>query len=613
MDSASAVTKLKEYFLADPSVSSATTGGQGVAVLYKNGMKGGIFLNPKDAPEIKENRSYGSPLTPVKVTKPKSLGSPKTVVVLNPHNWERTYYANQIYQSYNDWLPNVGFFILDGETYNNEQASVDRFTELANHGIVHVYSHGWAWPSETNIQEVYLKTGEQANDATTKKYAADIKNGNIIIANAKVYISTWANVYYISEKFVASHNDFSKDTVLFYGGFCYSFLGSWNQLYKSFAKGAYFGFDWSVETNRNAQWGISLVDSLCDTLRRPPFRAAQWMDGSNPPKSYFSTQFQKTVSIHYAGDPDLALWKTLPLPVLSTTPASAITHTMATCGGNITSDAGTLLSARGVCWSTSHFPTITDPHTSNGPGIGIFTSSLTGLIPNTPYYVRAYAYNEAGIAYGNQQSFTTTGTLTGVPCPGIPTVSYGGQTYNTVVIGTQCWFRENLNIGTLINGATASSNNGIIEKYCLDNAEANCTIYGAFYEWDELMQYDTIAGVQGICPSGWHVPADPEWTILVNYLDGDNEAGGELKEAGLTHWDSPNYGATNGSGFTSLPAGIRSDGGSFLGLGTSAYFWSSTQYSTFEKWDFLMNTVNKSTGQSKTRKTWGESVRCLKN
>ena len=105
------------------------------------------------------------------------------------------------------------------------------------------------------------------------------------------------------------------------------------------------------------------------------------------------------------------------------------------------------------------------------------------------------------------------------PCPGMPIVEYEGQIYNTVQIGTQCWLRENLNVGTKINGNQTQTNNGIIEKYCYDDIEANCTAYGGLYQWNEMMQYVTNEGVQGICPLGWHIPTDGEWCAVTQFTD----------------------------------------------------------------------------------------------
>jgi len=100
---------------------------------------------------------------------------------------------------------------------------------------------------------------------------------------------------------------------------------------------------------------------------------------------------------------------------------------------------------------------------------------------------------------------------TNIPCIGAPTVDYEGQTYNTIQIYSQCWLKENLNVGTMINSSQAQLNNNVIEKYCLVDDPAQCDTYGGIYMWEELMQYTTEEGVQGICPTGWHVPSDEDW------------------------------------------------------------------------------------------------------
>ena len=300
------------------------------------------------------------------------------------------------------------------------------------------------------------------------------------------------------------------------------------------------------------------------------------------------------------------------IPIVTTTTVTNITSTTATSGGNVTSDGGAAVTARGVCWSTTANPTTANSHTTNGSGTGSFTSNLTGLTPGTLYYIRAYATNSVGTAYGNEVSFTTLSSG-GQPCPGIPTVTYEGKTYNTVLIGTQCWFKENLNVGTRINGSQNQTNNGIKEKYCYDDLESNCNIYGGLYQWDEMMQYVTTQGVKGICPDGWHIPTDAEWTTLTNYLGGESVAGGKMKEAGYAHWASPNTGATNTSGFTALPGGGRGTDGSFDGLTYYAYFWSSTEYSSTYAWYRGLDYDYDDVGRGLNYKTGGFSCRCLQD
>jgi uncharacterized protein (TIGR02145 family) len=148
---------------------------------------------------------------------------------------------------------------------------------------------------------------------------------------------------------------------------------------------------------------------------------------------------------------------------------------------------------------------------------------------------------------------------------------------------------ENLNVGTMIPVGQEMADNGIIEKYCYDDDPANCATHGGLYQWDEMMQYNTVQGAQGICPAGWHVPTDAEWTALTDFLGGINVAGGKMKatgtiEAGTGLWYSPNGGATNSSGFSALPGGVRQYEGYFYHLGYYAYYWSSSEYDTSYAW-----------------------------
>lgn len=194
-----------------------------------------------------------------------------------------------------------------------------------------------------------------------------------------------------------------------------------------------------------------------------------------------------------------------------------------------------------------------------------------------------------------------------------------GKNYATVQIGTQCWMKENMNVGTMIHSITGGTNNNgqqtnnaAIEKYCYQNDEANCTIYGGLYQWDEMMQYTTTQGVQGICPTGWHLPVDAEWTTLTTYLGGTSVAGGAMKETGTEHWTTPNEGATNTSGFTALPGGKKANGGEFNAIGSDGNFWSTTQNtSTAKGWN--LNNSLATVRSFDYAKDWGFSVRCLKD
>ncbi len=256
------------------------------------------------------------------------------------------------------------------------------------------------------------------------------------------------------------------------------------------------------------------------------------------------------------------------LPSITTTDASAITNISALSGGNITSDGGSEVFAKGACWSLSQNPTITGNKTSDGTGTGLFSSSLTDLISNRLYYVRAYATNIAGTVYGNQVSFTTQ------------PVSYGsvsdvdGNVYPTVIIGLQEWMTKNLktvryNDLTDIPLVTDDIewSNLTSPGYCLYNNVV--ATYGNLYNWFAV-------NTGKLCPVGWHVPADEEWTTLTTNLGGESVAGGKLKEAGISHWASPNTGATNARGFVALPGGFRSYSGVFSSITFEGNWWSST-------------------------------------
>ena len=232
----------------------------------------------------------------------------------------------------------------------------------------------------------------------------------------------------------------------------------------------------------------------------------------------------------------------------------------------------------------------------------------------TEYFWKIVAHdNHNNTTEGPVWSFITETESTHQPCPGIPTITYEGQVYNTVLIGDQCWLKENLNVGTMINGTEEMTDNSVIEKYCYDDNPVNCDEYGGLYQWNEIMQYSTMPGVQGICPEGWYIPTDDEWTILIDFLGGENVAGGKMKETGTTHWNSPNTGATNESGFTGFPGGFLGTTGTFYSLGNTGFFWSSTEVIVSSAWIRPLYYSNATASRDYTNKGSGSSVRCIKD
>jgi uncharacterized protein (TIGR02145 family) len=189
-----------------------------------------------------------------------------------------------------------------------------------------------------------------------------------------------------------------------------------------------------------------------------------------------------------------------------------------------------------------------------------------------------------------------------------------GNVYTSVTIGTQVWMVENLkttklNDGTAIPNVTDNTawTSLTTPGYCwYNNDVANKTPYGALYNW-----YTVNAGK--LCPTGWHVPTDAEWTTLITFLGGEDVAGGKLKETGTTHWESPNNVATNESGFKGLPGGFYADNG-FWQINAFGLYWLATGSVSWGADYIALDYIDITTGINATNKIYyGYSVRCLKD
>ena len=207
-----------------------------------------------------------------------------------------------------------------------------------------------------------------------------------------------------------------------------------------------------------------------------------------------------------------------------------------------------------------------------------------------------------------------------------PTSGYGsnitdveGNSYKTVYIGTQQWMAENLKVskysdGTTIPNVTDNTQWSKITTgaWCnYNNSDSLGKIYGKLYDWYAVSP--STNGNKNVCPSGWHVPSDTEWTILIDYLGGESVAGGKLKEVGTTSWNSPNTDATNISLFTGLPGGGRGNGGDYSGIGGGGGWWSSAEYDTFYAWFRGLSYDVGYAGRNISDKESGSSVRCLRD
>jgi uncharacterized protein (TIGR02145 family) len=202
------------------------------------------------------------------------------------------------------------------------------------------------------------------------------------------------------------------------------------------------------------------------------------------------------------------------------------------------------------------------------------------------------------------------------PCPGLATVVYAGKTYNTVLIGGQCWLKENLNVGTRINGSVNQTNNGIIEKYCYNDDTANCTTYGGLYQWAEAIQYQNGAtnttlttppftgNTQGICPVGWHIPTNAEITTLSNTVGGSSNALKAILQG------TGGGAGTNTSGFSALLGGVKGNSG-FVTKGNYTFYWSSTENAAGTSDGLQLDGSDNSIVFGTPSKPYALSVRCL--
>ena len=226
-------------------------------------------------------------------------------------------------------------------------------------------------------------------------------------------------------------------------------------------------------------------------------------------------------------------------------------------------------------------------------------------VPYSLYTASIYVNYSNDTLYIGDQYVVISG---GEGPPAGTVTDYDGNIYETVVIGTQTWMKENLRSLHYADGSTIEG------VYAYDDNESNVSDYGRLYTWNAIMKLskNPLERAQGTCPDGWHVPSKVEGETLQDFLGGHMEAGGKMKETGFTYWENPNTGATNESGFSSRGAGQRGQAGNYTNLMRSFNIWTSTD--SGEKAYHMSNLYNSdNTAFELHVKTIGWSVRCLKD
>jgi uncharacterized protein (TIGR02145 family) len=261
---------------------------------------------------------------------------------------------------------------------------------------------------------------------------------------------------------------------------------------------------------------------------------------------------------------------------------------------------------------------------ANGEGTLVYTISGTPTTAGTANFSIALGGKSCtvsvkveDVSQSNGINFNSIGTQIGSFQNNVSDVD--GNTYKTVTIGIQTWMAENLktskyNDGTTIPNITDNSQwfnltTGAWAYY--NNDAANNAKYGKLYNWYTVNQ--TTNGYKNVCPTGWHVPTDVEWTVLTDYLGGKIIAGGKMKEVDTTNWKVLNTDATNTSLFTGLPGGYRYGSGGYFGIDYGGFWWSITRNDVYRAWSRDLGGGGGSVGISIHDMTYGFSIRCFKD
>jgi uncharacterized protein (TIGR02145 family) len=291
-------------------------------------------------------------------------------------------------------------------------------------------------------------------------------------------------------------------------------------------------------------------------------------------------------------------------PVVTTSTVRYIGFYSAQASGDIISYGQYNITSKGICWSLNNNPTISDNKIDAGGDSMSFNINITNLTPDTKYYIRAYATNLTGTGYSEVRTFRTKWYMNDID----------GNTYSTISIGNQIWMAANLKTTHFCNGDSIPNvrdnyqwTNSYTPAFCdyENNSSYSNDIYGHLYN------VYVLKDSRKLCPSGWHVPADSEWTKLIDSIGGPTN-GYKLKITGTTYWNSPNGDATNETGFSAVANGYRHS--FFDYLHEMASWWSiNTSYSAYSQKSVNLYKNNTSIYTQTTSDHYGHAVRCVKD
>jgi uncharacterized protein (TIGR02145 family) len=597
------------------SISNLSIDQDSISVFwsYEDKVRCCFYIGPKNPDklfsfnfqkETPEKISIQSKINSKLATKGKTLDN---AMLLSPINW----YLNGILGSYDETEPifnklqSIGFFVTykKNDSKNKEEISFEDYKGLTGYGVVYLKTHGCIDPQTSNY---CIYSGVLINEERDKNNSLMLKENMLIH-----FIDPNGNTTYgLTSKWFDFFIDKPSTNTLFFVSAC---QGNFNSSLRSIIVGngsTYFGWDKPVTLKMSYNAGITIFDQLVDN-RLNCYES--WLTAFKDGYCVYQDK-NYTSSLYLEGARELRLIETC--PTVETADGTNITSYFANVGGNVLSDGGASITERGVYYGSTPNPekTGTRRQIGVGNGIGEFKTSIAKLLSNSTYYVKAFAANKMGTSFGNEIIFNTSQNIEE------PVISdIDNNVYSTIKIGNQIWMAENLKTTRYADGTeiinmndntTWTTNYFHYGGYCTNPAmNTYVSIYGLLYNFYALI--DT----HGLCPTGWHVPTDEEWTIMTNYLGGESLAADKMKEVGNT-WvlsgGELDYSNTNESGFSALPAGFRSTDGGYTPIGTVARWWASNNLDF--TWDRTMQMFRSDIIRTYTSMHgYGLSVRCIKD